>query len=404
MVPLVDRRLVERQWAAFASGVGRELSEEETEERARRRLWASNAARLASVQGERLRAVSTGLEAWADTTQEALAPLHLHVARCRARLQVAAGTLWPEARVEIFGSWAVGLHAPSSDVDLLVRGAPAGQATETSLGLLAGVLEHEDWLAHIHVLGKARVPLIKASAHLPPELHALAAGSGGCLALDISLEGRGHAGAATTAFTRDVLLAQLPPLRPLVLTLKQLLASRGLSDGYRGGLSSYALVLMAAALLQSHEAALGRRHALGVGAALLRFCELYGGPTEPPCPPGLLGEAHGLAHPPTAAALAVRLDEGSRLRATRVARALLDGAPLLVQDPLDTDNNVGSGAFNFHAIQRLLREVANRLEQGGDDERGGPATSPEELLQEVIGFVCGRQSDKGAQIERPQDL
>ena len=39
--------------------------------------------------------------------------------------------------------------------------------------------------------------------------------------------------------------ASLPLLRPLVLVLKQLLASAGLSCGFRGGLSSYARVPMA---------------------------------------------------------------------------------------------------------------------------------------------------------------
>ena len=36
-----------------------------------------------------------------------------------------------------------------------------------------------------------------------------------------------HGGVATTRFTRDVLCASLPLLRPLVLVLKQLLASAG---------------------------------------------------------------------------------------------------------------------------------------------------------------------------------
>jgi DNA polymerase sigma len=44
-----------------------------------------------------------------------------------------------------------------------------------------------------------------------------------------------------------------PTLRPLVLTLKHLLFLRGLNKPYHGGLSSYALVLMVVAFLQTPE-------------------------------------------------------------------------------------------------------------------------------------------------------
>eukprot|EP00966_Prymnesium_polylepis_P176729 4092252-Prymnesium_polylepis.1 len=43
------------------------------------------------------------------------------------------------------------------------------------------------------------------------------------------------------------------------------------------------------------------------------------------------------------------------------------GVALLVQDPLvgscTVENNVAMGAFNFHVVQRLLRDALARLEQ-----------------------------------------
>jgi len=223
---------------------------------------------------------------------------------------------------------------------------------------LAALLEGEEWISQ-PTLVSARVPLIKAFAPLPPHLAPLP--RSGRFALDISLDDGGHAGASSTAFTKDVLLPSLPALRPttaraqgaeastrprrvhdsslrpLVLVLKSLLASRGLSDGYTGGLTGYAIVLMAAAVLQHHEASLGRERSLGVGAALACFLETYSRDPR---------HAHA---PHRHAVHAVTLDAGARLQPTVVCRSdpLLGGAPLLVQDPLDVENNVGASAFNF---------------------------------------------------------
>ena len=92
--------------------------------------------------------------------------------------------------------------------------------------------------------------------------------------MDISLYTSRHCGLLAAQHVRCLHQA-LPALQPLVLVLKSLLASRGLSDGYTGGLTGYAIVLMAAAVLQHHEASLGRERSLGVGAALACFLETY---------------------------------------------------------------------------------------------------------------------------------
>ena len=186
------------------------------------------------------------------------------------------------------------------------------------------------------------------------------------LAVDISVDSPAHAGIASTRFTQ-FLCQELRALRPLVLLLKQLLASRGLGSGPSGGLGSYALVLMATSLLQQ-QASLGGE-ALRTGDALHRFLELFGRSPEP----------HEL--------IAVMLDADSRLQPKRVARAELgDGAaPLLVQDPLDLHNNVGSGCFNFHSVQRLFRDALAELQRCGDTGDG-------DLLASVLRFI----GDEGA--------
>lgn len=65
--------------------------------------------------------------------------------------------------------------------------------------------------------------------------------------IDVTL--KTHMGVETVSFVRS-LVAYFPELRPLVLVIKQLLRTIRLNDPYTGGLSSYALVIMTAALLQ----------------------------------------------------------------------------------------------------------------------------------------------------------
>jgi hypothetical protein len=95
------------------------------------------------------------------------------------------------------------------------------------------------------VVDHGRVPIIKAVAHRGAH----------SFNVDISIDGPAHTGLATTAFVA-CLVERLPALAPLVLVLKHLLQSRGLKCPYTGGLSSYALTLMATyVVLQEQRAA-----------------------------------------------------------------------------------------------------------------------------------------------------
>eukprot|EP00966_Prymnesium_polylepis_P165256 3820359-Prymnesium_polylepis.1 len=181
--------------------------------------------------------------------QRRLQPLEAHVWRSFRRVVTFVQATWAEASVELFGSWASGLQLSSSDVDLVICGTPPQLSPADALTALAVALrEHfgPDML-FLKLVLTARVPVIKASVALPPDVTPLCSTPG--LMLDISLDGAAHAGMATTCFTRDA-CASHSVLRPSVLVLKQLIASAGLNSGEAGGLSSYALVLMATSLLQ----------------------------------------------------------------------------------------------------------------------------------------------------------
>ena len=394
-----------QQWAAFASGVAKELGEEEQAERSRRRQWAAAAAQSELERSALLGVLSSEVEQWAAAEQRRLRPLQEHVWRMLRAVAADAQSLWASARVELFGSWAAGLQLSSSDVDLLVCDVPisngggggggadgggggggdggerAASPAASALRLLTERLAERPWVASIKLIETARVPVIKLAAALPAGAAALV--DGGQLQLDISLEGRGHTGAASRALTRDVLL-HLPQLQPIVLVLKRLLTANHLNSAASGGLGSYALVLMATSLLQQH--ALGNE---GVGPLLVRFLQHFSS----------LPDAPDALH-------AVVLDTATRrLQAKRVRRGdLLSGAgdapaesadaastastaseyeeavyssSLLVQDPLEARfSNVSDSAFRWSHVQALFSAALERVQsalgaKAGEDAEYG---------------------------------
>eukprot|EP00249_Psilotum_nudum_P024726 c29277_g2_i1 orf=654-3620(+) len=187
--------------------------------------------------------------------------------------------VWPDADVEVFGSFATGLCLRHSDVDLAVVGAPFPSSTvslsvaQTSASLireLARVLRTYYWCESITVIDTASMPVLKCFCRpadsgssvefslLPP------------VAIDITIGGmrntqtghqtaypRSRIGKARNKHTggaaREYVLQRiwdLPALSPLVLLLKSYLHHKGLSDVYSGGLGSYSLTLLLAFYLE----------------------------------------------------------------------------------------------------------------------------------------------------------
>ena len=228
--------------------------------------------------------------------------------------------------------------------------------------------------------------MIKAAVALPAGVAELCEGHQ--LQLDISLEGLGHSGAASTKLTRDVFCAHLPSLQPLVLVVKSMLVAQGLNCAASGGLGSYALVLMATSLLQQQAAAASSPSspaAVGVGHLLVRFLEYF----------SALPETPDALH-------AVVLDSASRLQPKRLRREqLLSGgrdaesvdddalyeeavfaSSLLVQDPLEPKfSNVTGVTFRWGLVQRLFRQALQRLQGALEAEQPTP---PAELLAKLL--------------------
>lgn len=193
--------------------------------------------------------------------------------------------VWPEADVEVFGSFATGLCLQHSDVDLAVVGAPLlpsleslslAQASAFLIRELASALEEYEWCESINVLDTASMPVLKC--HCRPFVELMDSHmSTPSIAIDITIGGIrssdsvqnlpstfmdspdqvssiGKFGTRHTGGTaREYVLQRiwdLPALAPLVLLLKSFLHHKGLSNVYSGGLGSFSLTLLLAFYLE----------------------------------------------------------------------------------------------------------------------------------------------------------
>lgn len=69
-------------------------------------------------------------------------------------------SIWPKARVEVFGSFATGLYLPTSDVDAVVMGSGCTDIPQ-GLKALANALARRNMAKNMQVIAKAKVPIVK---------------------------------------------------------------------------------------------------------------------------------------------------------------------------------------------------------------------------------------------------
>eukprot|EP01099_Mayorella_cantabrigiensis_P003172 TRINITY_DN2470_c0_g2_i1.p1 TRINITY_DN2470_c0_g2~~TRINITY_DN2470_c0_g2_i1.p1 ORF type:complete len:1346 (+),score=243.05 TRINITY_DN2470_c0_g2_i1:42-4079(+) len=175
------------------------------------------------------------------------------------RVSEVVNEIWPEAKLEIYGSYGSGLCIPSSDLDLVVTGATFTD-NESPIFKLATALYSRQWVKECQPISTAKVPVIKLLTYeeLPTDITFSVDDNSNSLEhnQDVPPILRGvldnrfvHTGLPACRIIKE-LKQQYAPLEPLVLILKQLLSERGLNNAYTGGLSSYCLVFLVSSFLQ----------------------------------------------------------------------------------------------------------------------------------------------------------
>ncbi|XP_013392395.1 non-canonical poly(A) RNA polymerase PAPD5-like [Lingula anatina] len=175
------------------------------------------------------------------------------------RIEKVIKDLWPQAKVEIFGSFRTSFYLPTSDIDLVVL----GKWDSLPLWTLEKELLEKNITdkMNIRVLDKASVPIVKLT-DIKTDVK-----------VDISFNMvNGVKSAKLIMNYRD----QYPTLQYLVMVLKQFLLQRDLNEVFTGGISSYCLILMVVSFLQLHPRIDATSEDANLGVLLIEFFELYG--------------------------------------------------------------------------------------------------------------------------------
>ncbi|KAH0906392.1 hypothetical protein HID58_038219 [Brassica napus] len=235
--------------------------------------------------------------------------------------------IWPDCKVEVFGSYKTGLYLPTSDIDVVIL---ESGITNPQLGLkaLSRALSQRGIAKNILVIAKARVPIIKFVEKKSS------------ISFDLSFDMEN--GPKAAEFIQDAVV-KLPPLRPLCLILKVFLQQRELNEVYSGGIGSYALLAMLIAFLKYLKD--GRsppEHNLGV--LLVKFFDFYGRKLN-------------------TADVGVSCRKGGSFFSKSNKGFLNPARPGLIsiEDPQTPENDIGKSSFNYFQIRSAFSMALSTL-------------------------------------------
>lgn len=250
------------------------------------------------------------------------------------RIESVIYDLWPDSKVEVFGSFRTGLYLPTSDIDLVV----IGMWTNLPLRTLERALLDQNIAepSSIKVLDKASVPIVKLTDKESE------------IKVDISFNMNNGVKSAELI---NSFKKQYPVLEKLVMVLKQFLLQRDLNEVFTGGISSYSLILMTISFLQLHPRKDIHCPNTNLGVLLIEFLELYG---------------RKFNYVKTG----IRVkDGGLYISKEEIQRDMIDGhrpSLLCIEDPLTPGNDIGRSSYGalyvksaFNWAYCILSQAAN---------------------------------------------
>lgn len=238
------------------------------------------------------------------------------------RIKGVIHDLWPNAEVQVFGSFSTGLYLPTSDIDLVVF----GKWETLPLWTLEEALRKRNVADEntIKVLDKATVPIIKLTDSFTE------------VKVDISFNVK--SGVKAACLIKEF-KEKYPVLPYLVLVLKQFLLQRDLNEVFTGGIGSYSLFLMAVSFLQLHYRDDVCSPNINIGVLLIEFFELYG---------------RHFNYLKTG----IRIkDGGCYVAKDEVQKNMMDGyrpSMLYIEDPLQPDNDVGRSSYGAMQVKQAF--------------------------------------------------
>ncbi len=169
-------------------------------------------------------------------------------------IQNAVDKSIPNYVVNLYGSHATNLCLPWSDLDVVLiqskkifeNGGNIDMDYQDDNSILLSKLyeyiSKEPWVKDCKLISKASVPIIKI----------LAIEKYNNMSIDISIQDGKHFGLKCVELVKK-LLDEYKSLKPMTLAIKNILKRANLNDPYKGGISSYGIILMIVFFLQKQK-------------------------------------------------------------------------------------------------------------------------------------------------------
>ena len=226
--------------------------------------------------------------------------------------------------IKVYGSHATHLCLPWSDIDIVVT--MPSFTNYTPLFALYQFIQSKNIYKQINYIGKTQVPLIKMVMN----------DAYSNISLDISLEDANHYGVHCVDFV-NAKRNQYAVLTPLTLAIKNILQKANLNDPYKGGLSSYGVILLILYFIKQQEIQGKEVNIDSLGVLFYDFLYYYGFTFDPS---KAMIDIEGR----------VSNNNTNNGIITPFHMQMMNGE-LVIVDPLNNHNNVGKNTRQFNMIK-----------------------------------------------------
>lgn len=229
----------------------------------------------------------------------------------------------PNFKFQSFGSTECKLYLPSSDIDILLVCDQKDVIPNKTLTHLGNILRKDcDFIDQTYVIHirTARVPILKCRDKF--------------FGFEFDIIVNKIDGMKQVKYIQDK-ITEFPYLKPLCLLLKQFLKTRNLNDSKSGGLCSYAQFLLMLHFTQLHPVMQQKNFIdplKNLGVIFLDFFQFY-----------------GFDFPYEGVTMSVR---DNLYKKQSISNAIIS-----IEDPVNTQHDVGDNCSNMHTIKEVFRHA-----------------------------------------------
>ena len=228
-------------------------------------------------------------------------------------------SLGSDYTIKVYGSRATKLCLPLSDIDIVV--SCPNFKSYSPLFTLYQYMKNQNFYLKINYIGTTQVPLVKIVTN----------NEYNNLSLDISLEDPKHYGVECVNYIKKM-MNEYEILTPMTLAVKNILFKASLNDPYKGGLSSYGVILLILNFINIEKNKGNDITIKNLGNLFYDFLYYYGNIFDP---------SKGI----------IDINNTNDISIYSKFQFQIMNGELVIIDPLNINNNVGKNTRQFKNIK-----------------------------------------------------